>query len=610
MPDLDIAKYLSEAVARLNSDEIGAAEALLRSVLDSGSDVPQARMLLGVVRLRQKRPNEAEDLFHQVLKKQPNQPATLYQLGNVQRDKGATADAAVSYRKALAARPDFLDAELALASALRSLSQAKEARAIFERISARIPDCVEALCGLGGILNDSGDYGEAERILASALKLPARSDLIAEIENSLGVAKMSTRRFAESLPHFERAVALLPGFLAAEQNRARVLEYLKQPTRAVDAYRRVLAYHPLDLKTHLLLNELIHRSGNPGDLLRSYDDAARARPSSPIPPTSKADQLLLLERPSEAVEYYRRALRLKPHHLPAHIGLGRALSALGNAGAALKGFEAAIKLHPNDPDLNAAFSYALLRVGDAGRALTLAERATAIAPIHQAALAVLGLCYRAKKDEREDELNGYERFIRIFDLEPPPGYQSMTSFHDELRTHLESMHGETKEFFSQTLRGGTRTVEDIFELHQPLRDSLKERIIGAVARFIGAMREGPDHPFLSRRQSPTFRFSGSWSSRMCGGGYHVNHIHNAWISSVYYVDVPEIAADTAGHQGWLKFGEPPIDLSFGDAIRRLVQPKPGRLVLFPSYLWHGTVPFNSNESRMTIAFDAMPFPKI
>jgi hypothetical protein len=94
---------------------------------------------------------------------------------------------------------------------------------------------------------------------------------------------------------------------------------------------------------------------------------------------------------------------------------------------------------------------------------------------------------------------------------------------------------------------------------------------------------------------------------MCGGGFHVNHIHNGWISSVYYVDVPEIAADAQAHQGWLKFGEPSADLGFGNAVRRLVQPKPGRLVLFPSYLWHGTVPFNSDETRMTIAFDAMPF---
>ena len=609
MPDLDIAKLLSEAVAQLNDDEIGAAEAALQPVLDSGIDAPQAHMLMGVVRLRQKRLDDAEALFHQVLKKQPDQPSTLFYLGNAQREKGVIADAVVSYRRALRARPAFQDAELALASALRQIGQLNGAKLIYQRIAARTPESAEAASGLGGVLNELGDHVEAERVLAAALKLPAAPELIAEIENGLGTAKLSGRRFAEALPHFERAIALIPNHSGAGKNRARVLEYLNQPARAADAYRRVLANDPLDLKTHLLLNELLHRSGDSVGMLHSYEEAARARPSSPIPPTAKGDQLLLLERPVEAAESYRRALRLKPDHMPAHIGLGRALSALGESDAALKEFEAAQKIFPNDPDFDTAFAYALLRAGDAGKALKHAERAIAGAPIHQAALAVLGLCYRAKKDDREEALNGYGRFVQIFDLEPPAGYDSIAAFHDALRTHLDALHGQSREFFSQTLRGGTRTVEDIFELHHPLRDALKQRIAEAMNRYIGAMAESADHPFLSRRQQGAFRFTGSWSSRMCGGGFHVNHIHNGWISSVYYVDVPEIAADGHAHQGWLKFGEPSADLGFGDAVRRLVQPKPGRLVLFPSYLWHGTVPFNSDETRMTIAFDAMPFQK-
>jgi tetratricopeptide (TPR) repeat protein len=609
MANLDIAKLLTAAVAHLNDDETDAAEASLQPVLDSEADIPQAQMLMGVVRLRQKRPEDAETLFRQVLDKHANQPATLFYLGNTQREKGAAADAVASYRKALRLRPDFMDAELALASCLRSLGQFEEAKTIYLRVATRAPGSAEAACGAGGVLNDMGDHMGAERVLTAALKLSGPPDLIAEIENELGRAKLAGRRFAEALPHFERAVAIVPNHALAGRNRARTLEYLNQPQRAVYAYRRLLANDPLDLETHLLLNELLHRSGS-ADMLRSYDEAGRAKPSSPIPATAKGDQLLLLERPGEAVDSYRRALRLKPDHLPAHIGLGRALSAMGDLDDAVKEFEAAQKFCPDDPDLDTAFAYVLLRAGEAGKALRLAERAAAMVPAHQAALAVLGLCYRVKKDEREEWLNGYERFVQIFDLEPPPRHGSIAEFHDGLRAHLDVLHGQTREFFSQTLRGGTRTVEDIFALHHPLRGALKQRIAEALSRYIGAMAENADHPFLSRRQTGQFRFSGSWSSRMRGGGYHVNHIHNGWISSVYYVDVPDIAADTKGHPGWLKFGEPSADLGFGDAIRRLVQPKPGRLVLFPSYLWHGTVPFNSDETRMTIAFDAVPFAKI
>jgi tetratricopeptide (TPR) repeat protein len=41
-------------------------------------------------------------------------------------------------------------------------------------------------------------------------------------------------------------------------------------------------------------------------------------------------------------------------------------------------------------------------------------------------------------------------------------------------------------------------------------------------------------------------------------------------------------------------------------IGKILQPKEGHLVLFPSYMFHGTVPFPSNEIRTTIAFDVMP----
>lgn len=35
-------------------------------------------------------------------------------------------------------------------------------------------------------------------------------------------------------------------------------------------------------------------------------------------------------------------------------------------------------------------------------------------------------------------------------------------------------------------------------------------------------------------------------------------------------------------------------------------PEPGLLVLFPSYVWHGTAPFASDETRLSLAFVVLP----
>ena len=79
-----------------------------------------------------------------------------------------------------------------------------------------------------------------------------------------------------------------------------------------------------------------------------------------------------------------------------------------------------------------------------------------------------------------------------------------------------------------------------------------------------------------------------------------------WISSCYYVAVPDVVKDPAAQQGWIKFGEPSFEVALKTPIRRSIEPAAGRLVLFPSYMWHGTVPFHDAAARTTIAFDVVP----
>lgn len=78
------------------------------------------------------------------------------------------------------------------------------------------------------------------------------------------------------------------------------------------------------------------------------------------------------------------------------------------------------------------------------------------------------------------------------------------------------------------------------------------------------------------------------------------------MSSALYVELPDTlgnSADSADSaEGWLELGKPPNDLGLDLEPLALIEPKVGRLVLFPSILWHGTRPFPEGE-RLTIAFD-------
>ena len=117
------------------------------------------------------------------------------------------------------------------------------------------------------------------------------------------------------------------------------------------------------------------------------------------------------------------------------------------------------------------------------------------------------------------------------------------------------------------------------------------------------------HPFLGRNTGRA-RFAGSWSVRLRSGGFHISHIHHTgWISSALYISLPkEVAAlpDGATGPGALMFGVPDETLDLDLTPRRVEPPRVGRLVIFPSYFWHGTIPFESEQPRLTVAFDALP----
>jgi ectoine hydroxylase-related dioxygenase (phytanoyl-CoA dioxygenase family) len=77
------------------------------------------------------------------------------------------------------------------------------------------------------------------------------------------------------------------------------------------------------------------------------------------------------------------------------------------------------------------------------------------------------------------------------------------------------------------------------------------------------------------------------------------------VSSAYYASVPDEVDDSTLRSGWLKFGEPRFAVP-GLTPFLEVQPRAGRLVLFPSYLWHGTHALRGDAPRMSVPFDAVP----
>lgn len=274
-----------------------------------------------------------------------------------------------------------------------------------------------------------------------------------------------------------------------------------------------------------------------------------------------------------------------------------ALSGLGRDEDAHEVLRGALAAEPGFAPAHTTLAHVAIRLGDYRTAAAAAASAARLAPADQSGWALLATAWRLLGDPREDWLCRYDHLIMEIDLELPRGLSANLCARHRMQAHPAD----------QSLRGGTQTPGNLFETADPAIVALAEFLREAIEHRIASLPAEPDHPFLARN-SGRIRFAASWSARLADQGYHISHIHPAgWMSSALYVDLPPEVA--AGGQGLLTFGVPDAALDLDLGPRRIVQPAIGRLVLFPSYVWHGTTPFGSTRPRLTVAFDMVPVDK-
>jgi tetratricopeptide (TPR) repeat protein len=241
------------------------------------------------------------------------------------------------------------------------------------------------------------------------------------------------------------------------------------------------------------------------------------------------------------------------------------------------------------------------RVGDYRRALGFLDLLRARNPADISSWALTEILWRKSSDPRVEWLSMDPAFIKATDLGMSANEMS------ELAELLRSLHSSRGRPLDQSARGGTQTRGELFRRQEPQIQWLRAKIQVALDAYREALPvTDPGHPLLAWRDKPWVA-DGGWSIRLQSSGYHIPHIHpSGLVSSACYVVVPPQAGDS--RQGQLEIGRPPGDLAIKLEPIASFTPLPGHLVLFPSFLYHGTRPFGSGE-RLSVAFDAHCAPR-
>lgn len=407
-----------------------------------------------------------------------------------------------------------------------------------------------------------------------------------------GYARILLEAGLPCVEEFGRAMKVAPnnpdvvmGFVAA-------LAAAGMSADAIEGLEQAVRRSPLWTDGHVLLAQMRWAEGERDGFTRGFDEALAQHPNSLELRREQLVALVEAEHFNDAMARVEEGRARFGDHLLFTSHEAAILSESGNADAADLLFEELAELDFANVDVWRVRH--LLRSGRPADASKVMDRwlDTEDQDLfwHYASSA-----WRLTGDPRREWLEGDERLVGVYDLTDrlPPL--------DRLAETLRKLHVSKSEFFSQSVRGGTQTDGHLFQRIEPEIIQLREAIRQAVAEHAAQLPPtDPKHPLL-RSRPQKIDFTGAWSVRLVGGGFHANHVHPmGWLSSALYVVLPpDLGEDEAG---WLTLGEPQAQLGLDLPPFRVVEPKPGRLALFPSWMWHGTRRFGEGE-RLTVAFD-------
>ncbi len=409
-------------------------------------------------------------------------------------------------------------------------------------------------------------------------------------------------RAAESLAELEALAQAAQDSPQLLVQLGRALQFAGRTRDAEVKISAALEVWPADVPLHVLLAELRWQGGAGAAATAAIESAIEKFPGELKLRLVAAELLRNSGRAERALELLERGLALAPESPAFLTSIGVLLDDLDRPREALPYLTAAATRarDPAQPKRN--LIPALLRTGATAEALALCDELGARHPDDQQLIAYRATALRLSGDEQYPRLYDYARLVRSYPLRPPAPFADIAAFNEAFARELTALHHASQRPLTQSLRGGTQTQRNL-PAGNPVVAAFFSMIDAPIRDYIARLCDTDAHP-VDRRKSGSYRIAGSWSVQLRPGGFHVDHVHpQGWLSSAYYVELP--AATVESRAGWLKFGEPGVRLD-GCEAEHFVRPQSGLLVLFPSYFWHGTVPFTEGGRRLTAAFDVIP----
>ncbi|MCQ8104855.1 tetratricopeptide repeat protein [Methylomonas sp. SURF-2] len=489
----------------------------------------------------------------------PKSAALLNLLGMCQQGQGKLREAAATFRKVLTLDPAIAELHFNLAAIYTQLHDVKAAMASYRKALQLKPDFSVAHFNLGALLQQQDQLAEAAK-------------------------------------HYQQAARAQADFFEAWVNWGAVMQLRGDLQAAEQCYRKALALHD-DAKGHFNLGTTLYGQGEHAAAMTEFREALRLDPQMADAWNDIGEIYRDQGDMEAAVRSYRQALQTQPSHARANYNLGECYCLGGQLEQAVPYFAAS-----DFADARERVLQCLYKTGQFEAFKQSLDQLADSTPHHSILLGTLSTHYAINFRQP----NSY-RFCRnpmdfvlhtrIEELAIPDSPLLNQLLHDI--THLAIAERKQGRLYY-----GKQSAGNLLQRAEPSFQKLAGLIRAKVKAYQKQFAGSQDS--LIRLFPKQLEFASSWYLRMRQGGYLTSHIHEeGWISGCVYLQLPD---KCGGHEGSFEYGTDGDDYPrlHDEFPSRIVDQAVGDLVLFPSSLFHRTIPFQSDQERVCVAFDIKP----
>ncbi|MDP8567481.1 tetratricopeptide repeat protein [Methylophilus aquaticus] len=446
-------------------------------------------------------------------------------------------------------------------------------------------------------LDQSQQYPQAAQAYHRALQLQATSP---ELWFNYAIVLTHLGQWQEAEQAYRKSISLNPRFFEAHGNLGTLLQKQGKLDEAIASYRTGLTIQPQDPRGHFNLGTALRDKGLLADAVSSYEQAITLFPNYTDAYNNLGETCRDQGDMSQAVHYYQQALQRNPQHANANYNMGEFLYLA-------KRFEEAIPYFETSQldDWQARVLYCLYRAEqfEAFKQLrdTIAKQGAHTAPF----IATLSTHYSINHGEADPYQfcpNGLDFVYQRSIPELAPG----TALLEELLNNIAQT--DIAERKQARLTNGKQSAGNLFKRSEPAFRALGELVKREFSNYRTHFNAA--NCALISHFPEALDFTSSWYVRMHKGGHLDAHIHEiGWISGAVYLAMPETVDPKEGAFEYGTHGDqyPQLHTDFPTAF---IKPKVGDIVLFPSSLFHRTIPFDADAERICVAFDLKPSPNL